>query len=398
MVENLRKKFVTVTMVLLIATIGILFVAFYHYSSYETAVNKYQIVKWVADSDVFLRGDYKNRITALEETGFNPVVGVFIDGNNKITDIRQIGSGNTDDINSRLIDRILNNTPKGWREGSFVYIKKELPDGNRLIVLLNTVYRERTIYLIGSLVLFLIGIAVLTFVTNDLSRFVTEPARQELEREKRFITDASHELKTPLGAISINAQALEMENGDNIHVKNIVSETCRMNHLIERLLTLARLEEDSTFDSSEFSLSAAVMEISLTYESVAYEKQIDYRYDVQDGIIAEGNDDEFKQLVAILLDNALKHTAKDEHIRIRLSQDDDRILFTVKNTGEYISESDIPYIFDRFYSCDRENNQGSFGLGLSIAKAIVERMRGTITAENESDGTCFTVELSTIHL
>ncbi|OON86690.1 hypothetical protein BXO88_06775 [Oribacterium sp. C9] len=393
MVENLRKKFVTVTMVLLIATIGMLFVAFYHYSSYETAVNKFQIVKWVVDSDVLLRGDYKNKITALEETGFNPVVGVIVDGSDEVIDIRTIGSGNTDGITQRLIDRILNNTPKGWREGSFVYIKKELPDGNRLIVLLNTVQRERSIYLIGSFILFLIGIAVLTFVTNDLSRFVTEPARLELEREKRFITDASHELKTPLGAISINAQALELENGDNIHVKNIISETCRMNHLIERLLTLARLEETSTMDSREFSLSAAVEEISLTYESIAYEKQIDYKYDVQDGIRAVGNDDEFKQLVAILLDNALKHTAKDERIRIRLTQDDDRILFTVKNTGEFISESDLPYIFDRFYSCDRENNKGSFGLGLSIAKAIVERMKGTITAENESDGTCFTVEL-----
>lgn len=380
-------------MVLLIATIGMLFVAFYHYSSYETAVNKFQIVKWVVDSDVLLRGDYKNKITALEETGFNPVVGVIVDGSDEVIDIRTIGSGNTDGITQRLIDRILNNTPKGWREGSFVYIKKELPDGNRLIVLLNTVQRERSIYLIGSFILFLIGIAVLTFVTNDLSRFVTEPARLELEREKRFITDASHELKTPLGAISINAQALELENGDNIHVKNIISETCRMNHLIERLLTLARLEETSTMDSREFSLSAAVEEISLTYESIAYEKQIDYKYDVQDGIRAVGNDDEFKQLVAILLDNALKHTAKDERIRIRLTQDDDRILFTVKNTGEFISESDLPYIFDRFYSCDRENNKGSFGLGLSIAKAIVERMKGTITAENESDGTCFTVEL-----
>ncbi len=380
-------------MVLLIATIGMLFVAFYHYSSYETAVNKFQIVKWVVDSDVLLRSDYKNKITALEETGFNPVVGVIVNGSDEVIDIRTIGSGNTDGITQRLIDRILNNTPKGWREGSFVYIKKELPDGNRLIVLLNTVQRERSIYLIGSFILFLIGIAVLTFVTNDLSRFVTEPARLELEREKRFITDASHELKTPLGAISINAQALELENGDNIHVKNIISETCRMNHLIERLLTLARLEETSTMDSREFSLSAAVEEISLTYESIAYEKQIDYKYDVQNGIRAVGNDDEFKQLVAILLDNALKHTAKDERIRIRLTQDDDRILFTVKNTGEFISESDLPYIFDRFYSCDRENNKGSFGLGLSIAKAIVERMKGTITAENESDGTCFTVEL-----
>ncbi|WP_036609719.1 sensor histidine kinase [Oribacterium sp. P6A1] len=393
MVENLRKKFVTVTMVLLIATIGILFVAFYHYSSYETAVNKYQIVKWVADNDILLRGDYKNRITALEETGLNPVVGVIIDGNDTVTDIRKIGSGSTDDITQRLIDRILNNTPKSWREASFVYIKKELSDGNRLIVILNTEHRENRIYLLGSLVIFIIGIALLTFVTNDLSRFVTEPARQELEREKRFITDASHELKTPLGAISINAQALEMENGENIHIKNIVSETRRMNSLIERLLTLARLEETSTFESSEFSLSAAVEEISLTYESIAYEKHIDYKYDVQEDINGIGNEDEFKQLVAILLDNALKHTAKDERIRIRLSQDDDGILFTVKNTGEYISESDLPYIFDRFYSSDRENNKGSFGLGLSIAKAIVERMKGTISAENESDGTCFTVEL-----
>lgn len=393
MIEDLKKKFVTVTMVLILATMGILFLAFYHYTSYRTAASKRPIVKWFADSDILINDDYMKYITAIEETGFNSIVGVVLNSKDDVVKIRAIGNGYSDDVTERLLDRIMKNKPNGWREGSFVYAIKKLDDGNKLVVLLNTEQHESAFYIFVIILLILAGIGLLAFVAVDLSRFVTEPARQELEREKRFITDASHELKTPLGAISINAQALEMENGENIHVKNIVSETKRMNSLIERLLTLARLEEKATREYREFSISAAVEEMSLTYESVAYEKDIDYRYDVMENVKGYGSEEEFKQLVAILLDNAIKHSGRKDEIRILLKEEYGKVIFSVRNTGDVIAEEHLPYIFDRFYSCDRENNKASFGLGLSIAKAITEGMNGTIRVASGMNGTCFTVEI-----
>lgn len=393
MIEDLKRKFVIVTMALLLATMGILFLASYHYTSYRTAASKRQIVKWFADSNILVNDDYMKRLTAIEETGFNSIVGVILNENDDIVEVRAIGDGYSEEVTQRLLDRIMRNKKNGWREGSFVYSIKQLSHGNKLVVLLNTEQHESAVYVFVIIVLILVGISLLTFVTVDLSKFVTEPARQELEREKRFITDASHELKTPLGAISINAQALELENGDNIHVKNIVSETKRMNSLIERLLTLARLEENVASENCEFSMSAAVEEMSLTYESVAYEKDIDYRYEVSENVKGYGNEEEFKQLVAILLDNAIKHSGKKDEIRIVLRKDCGKAVFSVRNTGDVIEEEHLPYIFDRFYSCDRENNKASFGLGLSIAKAITERMNGTISVVSGKDGTCFTVEL-----
>lgn len=393
MIEDLKKKFVTVTMVLILATMGILFLAFYHYTSYRTAASKRPIVKWFADNDILVNDDYMRQITAIEETGFNSIVGVIMNSKGDTVKIRAIGDGYSEDVTQRLLDRIMKNKPNGWREGSFVYAIRQLDEEHKLVVLLNTEQHENALYVFVIIVLILVGIGLLSFVTVDLSRFVTEPARQELEREKRFITDASHELKTPLGAISINAQALEMENGENIHVKNIVSETKRMNSLIERLLTLARLEEKAAGESREFSISAAVEEMSLTYESVAYEKDIDYSYDVMENVKGYGNEEEFKQLVAILLDNAIKHSGIKDEIRILLKKECGKVVFSVRNTGDVIAEEHLPYIFDRFYSCDRENNKASFGLGLSIAKAITESMNGSISVESGQEGTCFTVEL-----
>ena len=278
---------------------------------------------------------------------------------------------------------------------SYVFTVKELGNGNKLIVLQDiSVKNNSAARVLSTIALILFGIISLVLLTFFLSKFITEPARKALEREKQFVSDASHELKTPISVISINAQALNMDS-ENIHLKNILSETDRMNSLIENLLTLSRYEEVPLRDKSDCLLSDIVKEISLTYESIAFEKEIGYQYDIEESITVRGDENELKQLAVILIDNAIKNTEPLGLVTIALSKKNNHCLFEVKNTGKGIAKKDIPHIFERFYTSSSSRNDNSFGLGLSIAKSIVERHNGTISVKSEIDEeTTFTVILN----
>ena len=215
-----------------------------------------------------------------------------------------------------------------------------------------------------------------------------------MEAQKGFITNASHELKTPLGAISVNAEALKISKEDSLHVKNILSETARMNRLVENLLTLSKLDESKETEKKEFSLSDVVQEMCLTYESVAYEKNRRLCADIEDSIIINGNSDEIRQLLAILLDNAIKNSDENGLITLNCHKDVSTAQITVTNSGRGISEADLGHIFERFYTSEQSRNSGSFGLGLAIASEIVKRHGGKIEASSIPDKeTVFTVTI-----
>ena len=235
------------------------------------------------------------------------------------------------------------------------------------------------------------GVAALLLITLYLSRFVTAPAKVAMLREKQFVSDASHELKTPLGAISINAQALASKGNDDRHLQNILTESERMSRLIERLLTLSKLEETADIPKTAFSLSSCAEEMALTYESVAYDKGIDYSYEIAESISFYANEDDLRQLMAILIDNAIKHTEADGHIHISLNEHSGRIALCVENTGKGIASEDLPHIFERFYQADNARTDSSFGLGLAIAKRLTQRNHGSISVISDLGRTRFTV-------
>lgn len=174
--------------------------------------------------------------------------------------------------------------------------------------------------LFGTIIIIVLSFILLLLVSHYLSRFVTNPAEEALKREKQFISDASHELKTPIAAISINAQALKGLEEDQKYLQNIRSEAGRMDQLIHRLLTLSYYEETGrTMEKDFFSLSESCEAIALAMESVAFEKKIEFGYHIEDDINCYGNSEEMKQVVAILLDNAMKHTPEKGIIQLTLS-------------------------------------------------------------------------------
>ena len=324
----------------------------------------------------------------------NPIIGVITDANGAILSQQNIGKDKNREVTQETINGLLSQKEDRQYYKSYVYTVKALDDGRKLIVLQDTAMRSgKATRVIGTLVLVLLGVAALAGITFVLSRFITEPARRALEREKQFVSDAGHELKTPIGAISINAQALAMDS-DDVHLRNILSETERINRLIEKLLTLSKLEEVPLTQTQNCSMTDIVKQIALTYESVAFEKAVTYQYEIDDAVSVTGDADELRQLAAILIDNAIKHTDSPGLITIRLLRKGGRAVFKVQNTGKGIAEQDIPHIFERFYTRGSARTDNSFGLGLPIAKSIVDRHKGTISVHSTmNEETVFTVIL-----
>ena len=394
MEKELRNKFVAVTMMLMCLLFGVFYAVNYYYQEYWFDQDTLQMVRWLTRSDVLMNENDIGTEMIKNTSEYDSIIAMIVSESGEVIDTEYIVESDRAHVPERIIQKILSQGNEKWKAGSYIYDIKQLPKDQQLIVMIDTSDGTNTVVrILTSVVLVCVGVLILLLITVYLSRFVTKPAKAAMEREKQFISDASHELKTPLGAISINAQALKTKDRDNKHIRNILSESERMNRLIERLLILSKLDENADVQKNAFSLSSCTEEMALTYESVAYDKGIDYSYDIADSISFYANEDDIRQLIAILIDNAIKHTDERNSIKITLSENSGSIKLSVENTGNGISAEDIPHIFERFYKADSARSDNSFGLGLAIAKAVTERNGGTISVRSEAGiGTCFTVE------
>ena len=231
-----------------------------------------------------------------------------------------------------------------------------------------------------------------------LIRRMVRPVEEAFVRQKQFVSDASHELKTPLAVISANAEVLEQEIGQNEYLGYIRSEVRRTDSLVRNLLTLARMDrQEKGIEMKPFDLSHALLDVVLPFESTVYEAGKMLEYDIPDGIEWNGNEEMIKQLAVILLSNALKYSDEGGQIRISLNARGKQREIRVFNTGNPIAPEDQEKIFDRFWRADPAHGSetGGHGLGLAIARSIVDTHHGKISVESkEGKGTTFTVTLN----
>ncbi|MBS6762530.1 MAG: GHKL domain-containing protein [Clostridium sp.] len=238
------------------------------------------------------------------------------------------------------------------------------------------------------------GFCVILAVSLLLTRWLTKPAEQAFQQQNQFISDASHELKTPLAVIGANAQRLQGEIGDNKWLNHILEENKRMGKLLKELLTLARLEGGPGKDIFKtVDLSRIVTGALLPYESVAYEKKIQLWLDIESNITVQGEEEHLKQAVIILTDNAFNHVSKNGEIKVKLHRKGKRIEISVSNTGKAIPEKEQKKIFRRFYRIDKGRNRAEnrYGLGLAIASGIVARHGGKIDVVCSEGWTTFSI-------
>ena len=233
-----------------------------------------------------------------------------------------------------------------------------------------------------------------------LSGFVTRPVARTWQNQQQFLSDASHELKTPLTVILSSADLLKTsaQPEQRQYVDNISVESRRMKALVEDMLTLSRTESGRAAPFAPLDLSDLVTDAALRFEPVAFEAGHPLQYDIQNGASLSGDRQQLDQLLEILLDNAVKYAAKDAPIRLTLDISGKNAVLAVENPGDPIPPDKLPHLFDRFYRVDdARTGAGGFGLGLAIAQQIVHRHKGIITAASDARATRFTVTLPLRH-
>ncbi len=214
---------------------------------------------------------------------------------------------------------------------------------------------------------------------------ILRPVEESYAKQKRFITDASHELKTPLTVIDANTEILEMTGGENEWTESIKKQTKRLAKLTESLVLLTRMdEEQKMIDRIDFDLSQTVGDLAESYRAVAVSKGYQFDTDIEENIHYEGDEGRIGQVLGILLDNAMKYTSASGSILVSLKQEGSKKQLIVWNTVDEIEKGKIDQLFDRFYRMDQSRNTGTggFGIGLSVARAIVEAHKGSIHARS----------------
>ena len=246
----------------------------------------------------------------------------------------------------------------------------------------------------------LIGTLILGVISFILAYFFMKPVREAHEREKRLLADASHELKTPVAIIMSDLDVINNNNSKTVSsqqkwIDSIKKQNERMDYLIKEILKYSKL--DSLKGEKEvFNLSSVVDEEVLIDEALAFENKVTIESNIQPDINYFGIKSLLRKLVDVLLDNAIKYNRKGGHIYISLTQKGKRVILEMKNNGNAIASENLDKIFERFYKVDKSRKQGdnkSFGLGLSIAKSIVDLHKGKIEVESKEDLTTFRVTL-----
>ena len=248
------------------------------------------------------------------------------------------------------------------------------------------------------LLIALFGIIVMFFVSWQLANWSVSPISVAWEKQKQFVADASHELKTPLAVISANTEVVLANprasvSGQSKWLNYIQSETMRMSKLISSLLSIARMDqpENSADESTVISLSDTVSNICLQFEPMIFENGKTLNTVIQRKVTIKAEEDNVKQLLSILLDNAVLHSVPKAQITVSLSKDTQgKIRLAVANTAKDIPKEQLEHLFDRFYRVDTEGSPNGSGLGLSIAKSIVHQMGGKISVTSENQLVTFT--------
>lgn len=251
--------------------------------------------------------------------------------------------------------------------------------------------------LITTVSVSVLGLAAVFVLVVIFSRMVFRPVEESIQKQKRFITDASHELKTPLTIIDANTEVMEMENGESQWTKSTRKQIQRLSGLVQQLVTLSRLDEEKGLQNpAEFNLSEAVSESVESYEALAQTKEKNLELEIENNIFYVGDEKSIRQLSGILMDNAVKYSSDKGNIKLTLKRKGRKILLEVYNDAEELPKGKLDVLFERFYRLDSSRNSGTggSGIGLSVAKAIVLTHKGKITAENrKGNGLTVTVLL-----
>lgn len=364
-----------------------------YYIRVQEGVNKNlnKIVEPRDDSFSF-KDDYKNKIFL----DYN-IYTIVMDKENNVKEIISHSDVSSSLQIGKIAKGILNkNISDGLYVGNLYFTNYSyiLSNGNYLIIMDNSSICNRLDTLFFASLIVFIGLEIVVFsFSKIITTWITKPAIESYAKQKEFIADASHELKTPLSIIMVNTDAALENPKEKKWLYNIKNETEKMNDLITNLLNLSKLESDIPKIYDENDLSLIVEKACLMLDPLAYENNVSIKCDIIKNLKFKCDSLEINQLVTILVDNAIKHSIKNKDILVKLYEDKNNIVLEVQNFGDQLKQEDLIRIFDRFYKIDKSRNRDSsrYGLGLAIAKRIVLNHNGTIEAIQDKKVTTFKV-------
>ena len=292
-----------------------------------------------------------------------------------------------DDL-QKLVTEAVNESSTSGYVGTYRYLKVNNDAGN-LVLLLNT---QRDLdsfhaFMRNSIIVSSIVILSVFILLVLISKKVIAPIQQSYQKQKQFITDASHELKTPLAIIRSNTDVLELENGDSKWTKNIQNQVDRLTSLVNSLVVFSRMEEKDTAEKVKFNLSESLHARIDDFEELASFQKKHIIADIDNNIYYRGEQQAIVQLMDILLENAIKYATKETNINVTLKKNKKYAMMKISNQAN-VKKGDLRKVFDRFYRLDESRNSTvkGYGIGLSMAKLIAEKHKEVIKAYAPEDG------------
>lgn len=327
---------------------------------------------------------------------------LYENGNVSTIDTGKIASVSTSEAGSYAASLYDKGKVKGFIDQyKYLSVSTTNTNGDNMVlyVFINCSKELMTIrtYALASIGISIIGLLVVFVLVCFFSKTVTKPMAESYEKQKRFITDASHEIKTPLTIIDANTEVLEMMDGENEWTVSIRKQIARLTALTEKLVFLSRMDEDSTrLEMLEFNISDAILDTAMPFETVAESKGKTLDISVAPDINYTGSETNIRQMVSLLLDNAIKYSSENGSIRLNFSTNGKLKTLSVWNTVDEIETGKLDYLFERFYRIDKSRNSktGGFGIGLSVVQAIVQAHNGKVSAKSEDGKSIeFTISL-----
>lgn len=395
MIKKLRIKFIVIS---ISSTILVLFIILgvINLLNYREAVSRTDVVlELLLDNQGRLpRDSYK--IARKKNAAITPELSfearyfsVFISDSGEI---EEVDLGKIAAVDEEMAQKYARKVEALSKEEGFIsnyrYAMESTSGGTRIIFFDCSRYMESfEQFLVTSIFVSVCGVAAVFALIVGLSKKAIEPVSASYEKQKQFITDAGHEMKTPLTIIDADTSILEMEYGDSEWLRDIQMQTKRMAGLTNDLIYLSRMEEGQKLQMIDFPFSDIILETAQSFQNLAMVQNKNFVIDVESMLNFRGDENAIRQLVSVLLDNAVKYSGENGKIRLCARKKGRNIYMTVFNTADNIKKENTELLFDRFYRTDASRNSqtGGYGIGLSIAKAVTEAHNGRITASTEDE-------------
>jgi len=418
MIHKLRRKFILIASCAILLILSIVLISINSVNSYSNYAESIAILTFIADNNGRMPVDARHRESAefhmTEELPYEIRYFTMLldsDGQMLLTDYEHIASVDEDDASHFWENITQNRKNQGYiriDDSLYMYLTKEITgealqettsekndyhidiDSEAIYSLAVFMDCTHRIYRLQRLRVFsvLIGIAcfvIFFVVVSFFSKIAVRPVMENYEKQKQFITNAGHELKTPLAIISANAEVIEAMDGESEWTQSILNQVNRLTGLVNDLITLARLEEGSGEENQNFEtidFSSKIREVAEAFRPVIEQQGKQFEITVADNISISGNEKSIHELISILIDNAVKYCDDDGIVRVGLKQMKKQALFWVENSYQDGENVDYSKFFDRFYREDKSHNQEKpgYGIGLSVAEGIVNIHKGKISA------------------